>query len=336
MKRLNLTLKSAALSILAFGLAGSFDAKAQQDALFSQYMFNTLAINPAYAGSRDVLSATAMYRDQWGGLDGAPKTGSFTMDMPFSKERVGLGIQLFNDRIGVENRTGGYLSFAYRIKLSPKTTLALGAQGGVYNLLNTLSDVKNVGVVDPNFLAAANVNKILPNVGAGIYISNDRSYLGLSAPNLIEHKISGVGLARLYRHYFAQMGFVVPMGSSLKLKPSMQFRYVAGAPLSVDGNMNLWIKDKVGLGISGRLSQLTSLAGNTGGVGKVGDMILGMLEVQLTPQLRFGYAYDFTMNALNNPTKTGKSRLLGLPTHEGMLRYEFGYGRNKILTPRYF
>ena len=269
MKRLNLTLKSAALSILAFGLAGSFDAKAQQDALFSQYMFNTLSVNPAYAGSRDVLSATAMYRDQWGGLEGAPRTGTFTMDMPVSKERMGVGIQLFNDRIGVENRTGGYLSYAYRVKLSPKTTLALGIQGGVYNLLNNLNSVNVKDGNDPNFSLAANVNKILPNVGTGIYVSNDRSYLGISVPNLIEHKISGAvdGKAKLYRHYFAQMGFVVPMGSSLKLKPSMQFRYVAGSPLSIDGNMNLWIKDKVGLGISGRLSQLTSLAGNTGGVG---------------------------------------------------------------------
>jgi type IX secretion system PorP/SprF family membrane protein len=330
MKSLKLTLKSAALGILAFGFAGINDAKAQQDALFSQYMFNTLAINPAYAGSRDVLSATAMYRDQWGGLEGAPKTLSATVDMPFSKERMGIGLQAFNDVIGVTQNTGAYFSYAYRVKLSPKTTLALGAQVGVFNFRNALSLVKNVGTSDQIFSTANDFNKILPNVGAGIYISNDKSYLGLSAPTLLEHSISSKGTAKIRRHYFAQMGFVVPMGNSLKLKPSMQFKYVAGAPLSFDGNLNLWIKDKVGIGTSARFSQVNGLGQ------RLGDMVLGMLEVQLTPQLRFGYAYDFTMNSLNSPEKSGKSKLLGLPTHEGMLRYEFGYGRNKILTPRYF
>jgi type IX secretion system PorP/SprF family membrane protein len=330
MKRLKLTLKSAVMGILSVGFLGSIDASAQQDALFSQYMFNTLAINPAYAGSRDVLSTTAMYRNQWGGLEGAPQTASVTVDMPFSKERMGIGIQAFRDVIGVTNQTGGYFSYAYRVRLSPKSTLAIGAQLGAFNFNNMLSLVKNVGTQDDIFKTPNDVNKILPNVGAGLYLSNDRSYIGVSAPSLLEHKISQTGEARFRRHLFTQMGFVMPLGSSLKLKPSTQLRYVKGAPLSFDGNLNLWIKDKIGFGTSARFSQMNSAAQ------KLGDAVLGMLEVQLTPQLRFGYAYDFTMNDLNNPNKTGKSRLSGLPTHEGMLRYEFGYGRNKILTPRYF
>jgi Type IX secretion system membrane protein PorP/SprF len=125
------------------------------------------------------------------------------------------------------------------------------------------------------------------------------------------------------------MGFVLGKGS-IKVKPSTMLRYTPGAPLGVDGNINIWIKDKISFGVSGRISQFQSFSGDPF------DAAVGMIELQLTPQLKMGYAYDFTTNKLNDPSKTGMNRFMGIPTHEAMLRYEFGFGKNKILTPRYF
>ncbi len=317
------------------GLIFSTPIFAQQEAMYSQYMFNTLAINPAYAGSRDVLSMTLMGRYQWIGVPGAPNTYSFTMDMPVKNEKMGLGIMAYTDAIGVGRNTGGFLSYAYKVKVGSKTTLSLGVQGGVENVSNLLSDVANVSY-DPVFSEANNINRLFPNAGAGLFISNDKSYLGISVPHLIENKLSSFVVDnKTYetiqrRHFFATMGFVIGKGN-VKIKPSTMLRYTPNAPLGIDGNINIWLKDKIAFGVSGRKSQAT-LSGQ-----EVMDAAVGMFELQLTPQLRIGYAYDYNLTSINSLSKTGKSKdFTGTPTHEGLLRYEFGYGKSKILTPRYF
>lgn len=322
------TIKQSAI-LLAGILASSIQGFAQQDAMYSQYMFNTLAINPAYAGSRDVLSVTGLYRNQWGGVEGAPITQTFTMDMPLKNEKHGIGIQAFNDQIGLYKNTGGYLTYSYKVRLTPKTTLSMGLQGGATNLRIDYTKANLSQANDGAY--RANISRILPNVGAGIFISNDRAYFGFSVPYMYQHKIDGYdatatgkGSVKLDRHYFAMMGLVLPLSSTIKLKPSLMARYVQGSPLSFDGNLNFWLKDKIALGTSFRLNQINSAKQN------LGDAIMGMIEMQLTPQLRLGYSHDFTINKLNN------YKYVGMPTHEAMLRYEFGYGRNKILTPRYF
>lgn len=332
----NLIKQKWTMILLLIVLMGSSKLQAQQDKMFSQYMFNMLALNPAYAGSRDVLSATAIYRNQWGGMTGAPQTATFTLDMPVNRERVGLGIQLFNDQIGLENWTGAMLSYAFRIKMSERTTLALGLQGGLVNFRWNLAEA-NLGnnLTDPAF--AANVSKPLPNFGTGIYISNDRSYLGISVPYLIENNLSeydNAQRAKVRRHYYAMGGFVIGRGN-VKLKPSMMARYVNGAGLSVDGNANLWYKDRIAFGVSYRHNRVSTYAGQVqqdmeGNVLK-GDALVGMIELQLTDQFRVGYAYDWTRNRLNH-----NRQFLTIPTHEIMIRYEFGSNKSKILTPRYF
>jgi type IX secretion system PorP/SprF family membrane protein len=326
------------LLLLLALLAGGNKAQAQQDKMFSQYMFNMMALNPAYAGSRDVLSATALYRNQWGGLEGAPQTATFTLDMPVNRERVGLGIQLFNDRVGLENWTGAMLSYAFRIKLGDRSTLALGLQGGAASFRWDLTNA-NLGSsqADPAF--ANNISKILPNFGTGIYLSNDRSYLGVSVPYLMENNLNdGDGAttqrAKVRRHFYGMMGFVIGRGN-VKLKPSMLVKYVNGAPLALDGNLNLWFSERIAFGVSYRRNRFSTYAGQIqaepDGDILVSDALVGMLELQLSDQFRLGYSYDWTKNRLNH-----NRQFLNIPTHELMLRYEFGFTKSKILTPRYF
>ncbi|MDF7818203.1 type IX secretion system membrane protein PorP/SprF [Runella sp. MFBS21] len=333
----NIIKQKCTMLLLLISLIGSSKLWAQQDKMFSQYMFNMMALNPAYAGSRDVLSATALYRNQWGGMPGAPQTATFTIDMPVNREKVGLGLQLFNDQVGLENWTGAMLSYAFRIKMGERSTLALGLQGGAMNFRWDLAKA-NLGnnLSDPAF--ASNVSKILPNFGTGIYLSNDRSYIGVSVPYLIENNLSdydsGEQRAKIRRHFYATAGFVVGR-NNVKLKPSMMARYVNGAGLSLDGNVNVWFNDRIALGMSYRHNRFTTYAGqiqeDKEGNALKGDALVGMIEIQLSDQFRLGYSYDWTRNRLNQERK-----FLSIPTHEIMLRYEFGFSKSKILTPRYF
>lgn len=326
-------LKSKLAVMLAWGLSIGFQANAQQEVMYSQYMFNTLAINPSYAGSRDVLSLTALGRYQWIGVPGSPNTHSFSLDMPIKNEKMGIGLTAFNDAIGIANNTGINLAYAYRVKVGDRTTLSLGVQGGVTNVSLAFSKIKEINDInnDPAFNNNANINKLIPNVGGGLFISNDNSYLGFSVPQIIEQKLPGTVSGKVQRHYFLMMGFVVGKGN-IKMKPSTMIRYTQGVGAGFDGNINFWFKDKIAIGFSGRKSQ-TVLSGQD-----AIDAVVGMFELQLTPQLRVGYAYDYNMNRLNDKSNANSTynKLTGTPTHEWLLRYEFGYGKNKILTPRYF
>jgi type IX secretion system PorP/SprF family membrane protein len=329
----NLIKKQWTMLLLLTILVGNSKVWAQQEKMFSQYMFNMLALNPAYAGSRDVLSATGLYRNQWSGIVGAPKTNSFTIDSPINSERVGLGFTAFNDQLGLENHTGFYGSYAFRIKLGERTTLALGLQGGVTNFRWNLAEaVLSAGGAtnDPAF--ANNVVKWLPNFGTGVYLSNDRGYLGISVPNLIENNLSGYDSgdlrAKQKRHYYMMAGFVLGK-NAIKVKPSMLVKYVNinSTPLGVDGNVNVWFHDRIAVGASYRYNRFSGYTQNA----TQADAVVGLFELQLNEQLRFGYSYDYTTSSLNH-----SKAFLSVPTHEIMLRYEFGFNKSKILTPRYF
>jgi len=321
------------ITALAFATLTSVQTvHAQQEVQYSQYMFNMLAVNPSYAGSRDVLSVTGLYRQQWVGIEGAPTTQSFTIDMPIKKEKVGVGFQAYNDQIGVFKNTGLALSYAYRIKVSPKTTLSMGVQLGITNLSGDLLGVqRTLAGTDTDLAFSGNISKWLPNVGTGLYLSNDRGYIGFSAPTLIQNRFKdvtgntdpNVNSARQDRHYFIMAGFVLGLGRSLALKPSFLVKATRDAA-AIDLNLNLWIKDRIAIGGSWRTNNkdFKSPFGNLNG-----DAVIGMLEIQATDQFRLGYAYDFALNGL-------QSKQNG--THEVMLRYEFGYRKAKILTPRYF
>ncbi len=287
---------------------------AQQNPLYSQYMFNTLAINPAYAGSRNVISATGLYRQQWSGLEGAPRTATFTIDAPFNEKKFGIGLQVFNDKLGITETSGGVISYAYRIRME-KSTLSFGVQGTLGQYRAGLSSVilePGGGLDDPAF--RNDVNEFFYNFGTGIYYNSDRFYAGVSSPQFLNKRVNdSTSVTGNYNlpHLFLATGYVLPLGTSFTLKPSVLVKAVQGAPLQGDLNLTLWIKDAFAIGAQYRTSAAMS----------------GLLEVQATPQIRLGYAYDYSLTNLRN-YHSG--------SHEFMLRYEFGYDRQKFISPRYF
>lgn len=316
------------VTALSFIITAVHSVRAQQEVQYSQYMFNMLPLNPAYAGSRDVLSATVVHRQQWINITGAPTTQSFSIDSPINGEKVGVGFQAYNDKIGDYRNIGMYGSYAYRVKITQRATLAMGIQAGATNITGDLTQVKLTQTGDQAFVYS--FNKWLPNFGAGIFLSDDRGYIGFSCPSLMRNRLlnseagkSSDSVTRQERHYFLMMGYVFPLGHSLTLKPSVLSKVTRDAA-SFDLNFNLWYNDKIALGCSWRTNNLkfTSPFSNQNG-----DAVVGMLEIQATDQIRFGYAYDYALNGLKNLQKG---------SHEFMLRYEFGYRKTKILTPRYF
>jgi type IX secretion system PorP/SprF family membrane protein len=272
-------------------------------------MFNTLAINPAYAGSQEDLSVTALMREQWVGLDGAPSTQTLSAHTPFEKKRIGVGLLVVHDKIGITDQTDLYASYAYKIPMK-KGTLSLGLQGG---FLYYKANFSEVSLTDPTF-QGEDLSEFLPNFGAGVYYSTDRFYAGIGVPQLIQSKVDKGNVAsesKLIRHYFVHSGYVFDLNQNLKLKPNVLFKIVDGAPLEIDLNANLYFHDLVGLGLSWRSM----------------DAIVMLLQIQITDRLQFGYAYDFGTTAL---------RQVHSGSHELFLNYRFSLSKSKIITPRYF
>jgi len=291
---------------------------AQQNALFSQYTFNSLAINPAYAGSRNVLAATALYRNQWVGIEGAPKTGTFTIDAPVANDRIGLGIQIISDKIGITNTTSGLLIGAYRIPMN-SGVLSFGMEGSVASYRAGFTDVQldPAGPVgDPSF--AQNINKTLFNFGSGVYFNTDRLYAGLSVKDFVRNRLNSNSLsnvnditARQSAHAYLALGYVFPLSMDLNLKTSGLVKGVRGAPVQGDLNATLWIKEMIAIGAEYRTNADVS----------------ALMELRVTPQIRVGYAYDRSTTKLVNYNSG---------SHEFMLRYEFSFDRDRMLSPRYF
>lgn len=303
------------LPLLLLLLAVSFISGAQQRPMYSQYMFNMMNINPAYAGSRGVAGMTALHRDQWVGIPGAPQTSSFSWDMPIHEKKIGLGIQLYDDKLGIERTTGLNASYAFRIQITNSGTLSLGIQAGLLNYRANYTEVRTFQTNDPSF--SQNINGLLPAAAAGVYYNADKFYIGLSTPALLQTKISNDNTADVSSasgrdlHLYLASGFVMNLSQDLALKPSVLIKAVSGAPVEYDLNANLWIQNTIALGCSYR----------------TGDAVVGMVEFQMNKQFRFGYAYDKTFSNLGS-YNTG--------THELMLRLEFGNTNGKIASPRYF
>ncbi len=301
--------------MLTGGILVSAASMAQQQPMYSQYMFNMLNINPAYAGSRGVMTATALYRNQWVGIPGAPRTSSFSFDMPLNEKKIGIGFQLYDDRLGIERTTGINAFYAFRFQISGSGTLSLGLQAGLLNYQANYTEVSTFQPNDPSF--AANVSGLLPSAAAGVYYNSDKFYIGFSTPALLKTQISYNNAAQIASvtsqdlHLYLASGFVMNLNQDLALKPSILLKAVSGAPLEVDVNANLWIQNKLSIGASYR----------------TGDAVVGMVELQLNQQLRFGYAYDKTFSDLGT---------LNTGTHELMLRMEFGSSGGKVSSPRYF
>lgn len=285
----------------------------QQEAMYSQYMFNTMAVNPSYAGSREVFSTTLLARTQWVGIEGAPTSQTLSMDAPLSNKKVGVGLIVFNDRIGLTHDIGMHGSYAYRIRFK-KSTLSMGLKLGVIQYSAKLSQATlSVGNTGDDVGFQKDITVWIPSTGAGFYLNSDRYYIGASIPNFYTTQISQDVKININKndHLFVMAGYVFDVNDDIKIKPSTLLKFVHGAPVELDLNTNVWFYDVFGLGISYR----------------TGDAVVGMFELQVHNNLRVGYSYDYT---------TSNLRKYNSGTHEILLRYEFGFNKIKVLTPRYF
>jgi type IX secretion system PorP/SprF family membrane protein len=295
----------------------SINSYAQQDAQYTQYMYNTISVNPAYAGSRQAMSIFALHRTQWVGLDGAPVTNSFSINTPINESKVGLGLSFVNDQIGPSDENNIAVDFSYTIPASEKYKMSFGIKASA-NLLNVDFTKLDQYPGDPIFEENID-NKFSPNIGVGFYLHSDKGYLGLSAPNLIETQhFDGSATSSSTSHiaterinYYLIAGYVFDLNPSLKFKPSLQSKYVQGAPLQVDLSANFMINDKFVAGLAYRWSAAMS----------------AMVGFQASDSFFVGYAYDFDTTDLVDYNSG---------SHEIFLRYELFNKFDKIISPRFF
>lgn len=289
---------------------------AQQDPLLTQYMFNTLALNPAYAGTNGVLSAMLASRHQWVGFEDAPSTQTFTIHTPVARKNFGAGLTVIHDNIGPLTNTSAWFDYSYHLRFNGKAKLALGLKGGFSYFQKDLSRFQTeVGTNDQAY-AEATEPQLLPNFGFGAYFWSDRYYVGLSTPRLIENELddseaSSAFISKENRLYLLMAGYVFPLGADWQLKPSFIIRATESAPVSYDFNLSLLIKEKLWVG----------------GFYRPTESVGGIVQYRLTNQLSVGYAYE-----------TGIKDLVSQfgDTHEVMLSFEFNFRKDKILNPRYF
>ncbi len=284
----------------------------QQDPQYTLYNYNTMTVNPGYAGSRGHLAILSLYRDQWVGIDGAPRTISLGIDKPIGLFD-GLGLSVIQDDIGPSQETYIDGNYAHQLILNRRgDRLSLGIKAGVrmFSL-----DWSKGSYRDPDTAFNQNVNsELLPTIGAGIYYYTDRSYFGLSVPNIITNirydEIEEQEASEKI-HYYLIAGYVFDLNRDLKFKPSIFAKHINGAPLSVDASANFLLYEKFNFGVNYRWS----------------ESISALMGFQITPQFSIGYAYDFTVNNLTQYNSG---------THEIFLRYQFLTLENILKSPRFF
>ena len=285
---------------------------AQQDAQFTQYMYNTLNVNPAYAGSRGVLSIFGLHRTQWVGLDGAPVTNAFSIHTPLGASKLGLGGEFISDKIGPTQESIIAADVSYTIPTSESYKLSFGVKvsANIFSL-----DRSMLNPLDPSDANLQNVeNEFTPNIGAGVYFHGEKFYAGLSVPNFIEttrYNDNDRSINKERLNYYLITGYVFDLGTSLKFKPAMLTKMTMGAPLQIDVSGNFLINERFVLGAAYRWSAAVS----------------AMVGFQITEGLFVGYGYDLETTNLNN-YNTG--------SHEIFLRYELFNRYDRITTPRFF
>ena len=310
-------MKKISILILFFVVTSSVSF-AQQDAQYTHYMYNTISVNPAYAGSRDVLSLTGLYRTQWVGLRGAPRNFTIAGNTPLKNEKLGLGVSLVRDQIWIQDETYLDIDFSYTIDFYEKGKLAFGLKAGAH-LLNIDFSKTNPADSDGGFSIADNVdNRFSPNVGFGLYYYTDKFYLGYSAPTLLQRKyyqdenVAGISyLSKDNINHYLIAGYVFDINQTIKFKPAVLFKAVGGAPLQADVSGNLLFNDKFTLGLAYRWDAALS----------------GLIGFQVSEGLMIGYGYDWDTTDLNNYNSG---------SHEIFLRWEFKFTKNGIISPRFF
>ena len=284
---------------------------AQQDAQFTQYMYNTINVNPAYAGSRGVMSIFGLHRTQWVGLDGAPVTNALSLNTPINNSNIGIGLSAINDRIGPTVESTLSVDVSYTVKTSETYKLSFGVKGtgNFFNLdASKLNPLVNT---DPSLV---NYNKFSPNVGAGVYLHSNKSYIGVSVPNFIQsnrYDSENVAIFKERINYYFIAGRVFDLNPNIKFKPALLTKLVTGSPLQVDLSGNFMFYEKFVIGAAYRWdAAVSALAG-----------------FQITDGLYIGYGYDM---------ETTKLKKYNSGSHEVFLRFELFNNYNKIVSPRFF
>jgi type IX secretion system PorP/SprF family membrane protein len=287
-------------------------AFSQQDSQYTQYMYNTININPAYAGSRDALSMFLLHRSQWVGLDGAPVTNNVSVHTPIRGSNFGIGVSFINDRIGPVDENTISADLAYFIQVSENYKLSVGLKGTA-NLFNL--DVNKLNIYNPTDLQFQNSDTdFSPNIGAGLYLFSDRTYVGLSVPSFFEtnrYNDNDVTITKDRMHFYFMAGHIFDLGENIKFKPALLAKAVEGAPLQADITANFLFYEKFTLGAAYRWdAAVSALAG-----------------FQLSDSIFLGYGYDM---------ETTKLRHYNSGSHEIFLRFELFNKYSQLISPRFF
>jgi type IX secretion system PorP/SprF family membrane protein len=325
--------------LAVFSLAMLTQLQAQQDPQYSQFMYNKLPINSAYTGGRDVLSIRALYRNQWVGLEGAPTTATLSIHSPLKNEDLAVGFNIIHDRLGTINQTIVSGTYAYRIPLKNEVKISFGVNAGFMYHVNKITEAAVNDINDVNL--QSNVGRILPDIGAGIYIYHPKHfYAGVSVPNFIasdeiskqragEAVTNGGNVAQRTQHLMVMAGGVIPLGTeAVKFRPQAMFKHVINAeydaPFSLDFNASFMLYDRVNIGASYRTT-----FGKTDWPDRLDNPygVSGMIEIWATKQILVGYAYDHPLNKLSGVTSG---------SHEIVVGFDFNFEKSKIITPRYF
>ncbi|MGD1945645.1 MAG: type IX secretion system membrane protein PorP/SprF [Croceivirga sp.] len=289
----------------------------QQDAQYTQYMYNTISVNPAYAGSRGHLSMVGLYRAQWVGLDGAPITQTFNAHTPFGEKGLGLGVSFLNDVIGPTSETNFDVDFSYSIQTSWKGKLSFGLKASVHLLDIRFSELNQDALQGQDVTLQQDVdNRLSPNIGAGIYYHEDRFYAGLSIPRMLEtehFQESSLSTASELMNWYFITGYVWDLNPFLKFKPALLAKAVSGAPLQIDMSANFMLNDKFVMGAAYRWDAAFS----------------GMFGFQISDEMLLGVAYDREITDLGATTFNDGS-------FEIILRYDFMRSLGNLKSPRFF
>lgn len=294
---------------IIFVLLGLLSAYGQHTSIYSEYMFNQILINPALAGNNQSLNCSALYRNQWVGIDEAPQTATFTIDVPLKSQKLGLGMNFTHDQIGVFANSNLAFNYAYHIQFG-KSKLSMGLQGGASNINANYSLLKysrENDYIDPAF--SSNESTFNPIFGAGGYFQTNNFYIGLSMPNLIWGNTQMFGYSQKKIAYISS-GYVFELSKNLMIKPSILLRMASGASMNFDLNANIWIKKVVAFGVSYRYK----------------DSFISLIEVKLNNNFRLGFSHDYNISSL---AKFNKG------SNEIMLKYQFNIEKCKYLTMQF-
>jgi type IX secretion system PorP/SprF family membrane protein len=305
--------------VLVLLLLFAWNAEAQQDPHYTQYMYNMNVVNPAYAGSKESISGALLYRQQWAGLEGAPKTATFSIHSPVGKN-VGLGLSAISDKIGPVEENNLYGDFSYTVNLGVESKLAFGLKAGAtFQKIGLLSDIGNGYTQDPgDFAFDENSNNIKLNIGSGLFFYTNKFYAAFSVPNMLKSKHLDItrngqelNFGSETLHYFLTSGYVFDLSANTKFKPSAMLKSAFDAPTSLDCSANFLFFEKYEVGATYRLD----------------DSFGAMVNFAVTPSIRIGYAYDHVISDIKGTAPS---------SHEFMLLFDLNLSKKVSVSPRFF